>query len=145
MKRFLRRLRGIIGTGLTWALGFAGFNSLVLLFQGRGEILLASIPVSALFGFVLGSGFAGILSLTERNRSLADLSLPRVGLWGAIGGSLVTVAFNLVFGGTVYWGVVLVVAALSAGFSSGSVALAKRADSKLIEGDEQPLPALEGK
>ena len=113
-----------------------------------------SIPIGGFFGFVLGSGFASILSLTERHRKLGDLSLPRVGLWGAIGGFLVTVAFNLVLGGTIYWGAVLTVALFSAGFSSGSVALAKRSDAKLIEGadesglslegEAEPLPALEG-
>jgi len=33
---------------------------------------------------------------------------------------------------------------LGAGFASGSVALARRADSKLIGGDEDPVLSLEG-
>ena len=145
MKQFLRRLRGVIKTGLTWAFGFAAFNSIVSLFQGGGwESFLASIAIGGFFGFVLGSGFASILSLTERHRKLGELSLPRVGLWGAIGGFLFTVAFNLVFGGTIYWEAVLIVALFSAGFSSGSVALAKRADTKLIEGDDDSVESLEG-
>jgi len=145
VKRILRRIRGIIGTGLTWAFGFAAFNSVVSLFQGGGwESFLGAITIGGFFGFVLGSGFAGILSLTERHRTLGELSLPRVGLWGAIGGFLVTVAFNLVFGGTIYWGAVLTIALFSAGFSSGSVALAKRSDAKLIEGADEDLPSLEG-
>jgi hypothetical protein len=155
MKGFLRRLRGIIGTGLTWAVGFAAFNSIVALFQGGGwESFLGATIIGGFFGLVLGSGFASILSLTERHRTLRELSLPRVGLWGAIGGFLFTVAFNLAFGGTIYWGAVLTVALFSAGFSSGSVALAKRSDAKVIEGDDEsalslegdgePLPSLEG-
>jgi hypothetical protein len=102
------------------------------------------MTIGGFFGFVLGSGFASILSLTERNRTLGELSLPRVGLWGAIGGLLVTVAFNLVFGGTIYWGAVLTIAIFSAGFSSGSVALAKRDDATLIEGADEALLSLEG-
>ena len=145
MKGFLRRIRGIIGTGLTWAFGFAAFNSIVALFQGGGwGSFLGASTIGGFFGFVLGSGFAGILSLTERHRTLGELSLPRVGLWGAIGGFLFTVAFNLVFGGTIYWGAVLTVALVSAGFSSGSVALAKRSDTRLIEGAAETLPNLDG-
>jgi hypothetical protein len=51
------------------------------------------------------------------------------------------VAFNLVFGGTVYWEVVAIVGALSAGFSTGSVALAKRGERELIGGPDA-RPAL---
>ena len=61
-----------------------------------------------------------------------------------MGGSLVTVAFNLVTVGFVDWPAVLTITLLSAGVSSGSVALAKRADKKLIEEGDEPLPALEG-
>jgi hypothetical protein len=144
MKGFLRRLRGVIGTGIIWAFGFAAFNSIVALFQGGGWApFWGAISIGGFFGFVLGSGFASILSLTEGHRTLGELSLPRVGFWGAVGGFLFTVAFNLVFGGTIYWGAVLTVALFSAGFSSGSVALAKRSDAKLIEGADEALPSLE--
>jgi hypothetical protein len=145
VKGLFRRIRGIIGTGLTWAFGFAAFNSIVALFQGGGWApFLGAMTIGGFFGFVLGSGFASILSLTEGHRTLEELSLPRVGFWGAIGGFLFTVAFNLLFGGTIYWGAVLTVALFSAGFSSGSVALAKRADAKLIEGAQEATPSLEG-
>jgi peptidoglycan/LPS O-acetylase OafA/YrhL len=144
MKAFLRRLRGVVKTGLMWAVGSVAFFSGFLALVGRSDGILISIPYFASFGFIVGGVFAGILSMTERHRRLEDLSLRRVALWGAIGGLLVTVAFNLVNAGTVYWQALLTISLLSAGLSSGTVALAKRADRKLIEGDDEPLPALEG-
>jgi len=148
MKGFLRRLRGIIGMGLLWAVGSVAFFLGLAALQGGGwggwVGILYLIPMSAGFGFIAGCAFAGILSMTERHRRLEDLSLRRVALWGAIGGCLVTGAFNLVSSGTVFWESLLMMSLLTAGLSSGSVALAKRADRKLIEGDDEPLPALEG-
>ena len=83
--------------------------------------------------------------MIERHRKSEDLSLRRIALWGVIAGFLVTGAFNLVYSGTVYWNSsMLFIALLSAGVSSGSVALAKRADKKLIEGDDDSVLSLEG-
>ena len=150
MKGFLKRLRGIIGTGLTWAVGCVAIMAGVTAFGGWLQIPMAQwgvffsqIPIYATFGFIMGSGFAGILSLIERHKRLADLSLPRVALWGGFGGLVLLGGVSLVYGlpNLVSW---LVITFLSAGFASGTVALAKRADRKLIEGDDEPLPALEG-
>ena len=151
MKGLLRRLRGIIGTGLTWAAGCVAIMGGVTAVGGWLQIPMAQwgvffsqIPIYATFGFIMGSGFAGILSLIERHKRLADLSLPRVALWGGFGGIVLLGGVSLVYGlpNLVSW---LVITFLSAGFASGSVALAKRADRKLIEGEDKPLTALEGK
>ena len=93
MKAFLKRLRGIIGTGLTWALGWAG------LFGVAGAIFGAySIPrlafIGGFMGLIVGGAFAVILSITERRHSLEDLSLWRTALWGGLGGFLVAVVFS---------------------------------------------------
>jgi len=143
MRQLLKRLRGIVGTGLTWAVGCVALMAGITAFGGWWDEFFNEIPIYATFGFIMGSAFAGILSLTERHRRLGDLSLRRVALWGALGGLVFLGGFSLLYGppNLVSW---LVMTSLSAGLASGSVALAKRADSKLIEGDDVQLPALEG-
>ena len=141
MKQFLRRLRGIIGSGLTWAVGWVALGMGYSLFHGAS--ILSAIPGNASVGFIFGSVFAVILSVAERHRRLEDLSIPRMGLWGALTALLIVGALQLGFQGTLHWD--LLSAALFTGtFSAGHVALAKRADTKLFEGDDEPLPALEG-
>jgi len=109
--------------------------------MARWSVFFSQIPIYAAFGFVMGGAFAGILSLTERHRRLKDLSLRRVALWGALGGLGFLGGFSL-FSHTpnlVSW---VVMTGVASGLATGSVALAKRADRKLLEGDDD-LPALE--
>ena len=149
MKQFLRRLRGIIGTGLTWAVGWAGtVVGVYLLFGGSLQFIGMAAFIGSTWGFIAGVGFAVILSIVERRHILADLSLWRVALWGGIGGTLLFLVTVLILslvgspqGGVLIWVVMNIL--VGAGFASGSVALAKRSDTKLIEGGE-PLAALEG-
>jgi hypothetical protein len=121
---------------------------------GFGFPDLAGAAISGIvFGFVAGSSFAVILSLTERRRRLDQLSLKRVALWGGIGGAALSLFFAPYFLGagfplglliTTYFVPLGITGLLGAGFASGSVALARRAGPKLIEGDHEGLPALEG-
>ena len=141
MKAFLKRLRGIIGTGLTWALGWAG------LFGVAGAIFGAySIPrlafIGGFMGLIVGGSFAVILSITERRHSLEDLSLWRTALWGGLGGFLVAVVFS--GSGGLIWSLVTTMALLGTVSSAGTVAVAKRANRKLIEGEEDSVLSLEG-
>jgi len=151
MKGLLRRLRGIIGTGLTWAVGWAGIFSVLGVIFGAG-----SVPgVAVVFGFtglVAGSAFAVILSIAERRHRLEDLSLWRTALWGGLGGILVAAAFS---GSWVnFWSFAATMAVSAAASSAGTVAVAKRAERKLIqeeddsglglEGEGEPPPALGG-
>jgi hypothetical protein len=149
MKGFLRRLRGIIGTGLTWAVGWPIVNVAFCLLIGLPPRFLGPAVLTGLSsGFLAGSVFAVILSVVERRRTLEGLSLKRTALWGGIGGIFLRLAFlplmnplGLPLSSIL---VPLVMDGLTgAGFASGSVALARRANTKLIQGDE-PLPALEG-
>jgi len=139
MRGFLRRLRGIIGTGLTWAVGY--FVLGVIYSVTTGGSILSAIPGNTSVGFIFGSTFAVILSVAERHRKLEDLSLLRVALWGALVPLIIVGAMQLGFQGHLHWD--LLRGALVTGcFSSGSVALAKRSDTKLLE--DEALPALEG-
>ena len=148
MKRFLQFIRGVIGTGLTWAFGWAGLFGLVLLIMAGFDLLEGwdfGYTLRALFGvgtagFIAGGAFGVLLSILERRTKLEDLSLWRIAMWGGIGG----LAFAAVLGPQ-YLGEVIALWLLGVGSASGSVALARRGgEPRLIEGDEEPLPALEG-
>lgn len=154
MKGFLRRLRGIVGTGLTWAIGWAGSTTVFSVILGTPLSRLAGVAATgAIFGFIAGGTYAVILSIAERRHSLADLSLRRVALWGGIGGVALVLGFAPEFLGSgmslqemvnSYFIPLVLNGLLGAGFASGSVALARRSDTKLIEGEEDPLLNLEG-
>jgi hypothetical protein len=51
----------------------------------------------ALVGGINGGLFALVLSFAERNRALAELTLLRMAIWGAVGTMLLPVALLLVF------------------------------------------------
>jgi hypothetical protein len=146
MKGFLRRLRGIIGTGLTWAVGWSGLYGAFLLVMRAfgveaqwdlGLVLRVVFNVGTL-GFIAGSSFGLVLSLQERHKKLEDLSFKRIALWGGLAG-LGIVAWL----GAAYLSPVVIFTALGIGSATGTVALAKRADRKLTEGDEETMLALE--
>ena len=152
MKGFLRRLRGIIGTGLTWAVGWAGlWGAFLLVLRAFGaEVEWGLIPTLqslyhvGTFGFFAGSAFGVILSVLERHKSLEEITFKRIALWGGFGG-LALLALLSALSGTVItnWPPVISFTVLGVGSATGTVALAKRADRNLIEGDKD-LPALEG-
>ena len=161
MKNFFRRIRGIIGMGLTWAVGWAVlWGAPVLIAAGFGAfegLTPRMFLVGALFvagcGFISGGAFGMILSAFERKKKLGDLSLKRIALMGGLVGVLGGSALVAIFGITL-WIPIVILTVTGVGFASGTVALAKRSDTKLIEGEEEsvvslegedePLPALEG-
>jgi len=143
MKGFLRRLRGGIKTGLTWAVGFLAFFGLTRMLVGDWSVLSTSkIASLAIVGIITGSVFSGILILLGGRRSLLELSLKRVALWGGVGGLVVLGAFSLL-SGTIAWDIWVGAVLTTAGLFSGSVALAQQSERKLLEGDDD-LPALAG-
>ena len=127
MRKWLRRIRGAIGMGFTWAAAWfaAGFvPRWVLGFN-------ADLPFPLLFGvlgFIAGVTFSGLLVLTEGRRSFDQMSLPRFAGWGAMGGLLLGALF--VRGASLGWGEVLAIpttfALACAVCASGSLALARR-------------------
>jgi hypothetical protein len=111
----------------------------------EGAFIPGLAMTGAYLGLIGGGAFAVILSIAERRHKLEDLSLWRMALWGGLGGALVAGATNLIGGsGGLIWDFVAFVAVIGAGASAGTVAIAKRADRKLIEGDDEAPPALEG-
>ena len=159
MKKWLRRIRGAVGLGLTWAVGWALFGVLIgvtsVLLPGLPwwdlffEVFDAPLPALAIPGFVGGALFSTVLGIAGRRRRFDELSLPRFGAWGAVGGlllSLVPVAMTAVglasaAPGVDVWLITAAIsgpmALLSAVSATGSLALARMAeDRELLEASE---------
>ena len=148
MKKWLRRIRGAIGMGLTWAAAWFGAGMIMLL----GLLLVtgstgADVPYPlgfGAFGFVAGVTFSGVLGLVEGRRRFDQMSLPRFAGWGAAGGFLLSAIFVLVvalaedpafLSNLVVLGPIFAVA--GAGSAAGSLALARSAeDRELLEASE---------
>ena len=99
MNQWLRRIRGAIGMGLTWAAGWAltgmliGVASVLLPFLPWHyffEVFDAPLPAMAVPGFFAGMFFSTVLGTAGRGRRFRELSLPRFAAWGAVGGLLLT-------------------------------------------------------
>ena len=83
MKQWLRRIRGAIGIGLTWAAVWFGAGILLARVPG----FYSDLPFALLFaplGFVTGVIFSGTLVAVERRRRLDRGSLSRFAGWGAV-------------------------------------------------------------
>ena len=73
MKKWLRRIRGALGTGLTWAAAWSGVAFILSLvgFFGTLGLVRVYVIVAALWavvGFVGGAIFSVILGIAERRR-----------------------------------------------------------------------------
>jgi len=127
MRRWLRRIRGAIGMGFTWAaVWFAAGLLPRWVFGINADV---SFPlVFGVLGFIAGFTFSGLLVLTEGRRSFEQMSLPRFAGWGAMGGLLLSALFAKA--ASLGWGDVLAIAptfALACAVcASGSLALARR-------------------
>jgi hypothetical protein len=128
---------------MAWVGLGAGIGALTGLDLGY---LLRMAMGNSIGGFLAGASFAVILSVAERNRSLEDLSLRRVALWGAGGGLLISL-IPLVAGIPLAYllGPLVINAGIGAGMATGSVTLARRAeDRRLVSGLDGSLLSLEG-
>jgi len=96
MNKWLKRIRGVLGTGLTWAAGWSvvgAINGVVTaVFSGGGPGLLSGLLFTvgwfAGVGFVGGAVFSVVLGIAEGRRRFDQMSLPRFAGWGALGGLL---------------------------------------------------------
>jgi len=128
MGKWLRRIRGAIGMGLTWAAALFAVGSVPRWVFGVSTDV--PIPlVSGVFGFIAGVTFSALLVLAEGRRSFDQMSIRRFAGWGAISGLLLSVLWaNAV---SLPWGEMLAIAPVfalaSAVCASGSLALARRA------------------
>lgn len=149
MRDVLRRIRGLLGVGVTWgslwALIGAGIGAVVGVLSP--ELWAAGNPVldwavgMGLYGLVSGVGFGKLLSFTERGKALHDLSLKRVAVWGVLGSAAVPLVFGALGAfpaSTTALDVLqamLVTSVLGGTFASGAVVVARRA--ALAAGEER--------
>ena len=161
MKKWLRRIRGALGMGLTWAVGWAlvglliGVSSLLLPWlpwDSFFELFDAPLPALAVPGFFGGVLFSAVLGIAGRRRRFDELSLPRFAAWGAVGGLLLSlvpatmVAVGLATlrsseGGL--WQITAMISGplilLSTVSASGSLLLARRAEHRELLGAGEGL------
>ena len=128
MSQWLRRVRGAIGMGFTWAAAWFAAGMVPRWMFG----FHTDVPFPLVFGvlgFIAGVAFSALLVLAEGRRSFEQMSLPRFAAWGAIGGFLLSALFARA--ASLGWGDVLAIvptfALASAICASGSLALARRA------------------
>ena len=158
MQKWLRRIRGALGIGLTWAAVWGGAGALVMLgfLLRTGSRPDAPFPIMfAAGGFVAGLIFSGVLGVVEGRRRFEQMSLPRFAAWGAIGGFVLSAGFvtavSLAGEPAFLWNLVTVgplFAVAAAGSAAGSLALARRTRHReLLEGTDDVTSArlLEGR
>lgn len=141
MKRWLRRIRGALGLGMTWALAWFAAGMVLLLIVGPDA---ADVPFPlgfGMFGFIAGATFSGVLGLVEGRRTFDQMSLHRFAGWGAAGGLLMSAVFVLLAGLGAPMILVLgpVFGLASAASAAGSLALARKAEGGelLAAGDDR--------
>jgi hypothetical protein len=133
MKKWLRRIRGAVGMGLTWALVWAPVAVLIgIAIDPDGSMDEMWPAIGAFPGFLGGVVFSVVLAIAARRRRLDELSLPRVAAWGACAGLLVGTFPFLVGDPTTkipLWQLAVIVigsiTVLSAASAAGSLALAR--------------------
>lgn len=133
MKKLLRRIRGAIGMGITWAIAWGLVGGVMELIDREGALVDIWPIVLALPGFVGGVIFSLVFAIAEGRRRFEELSLPRFGALGAAVGVLLgalAVAAGAADGAPLLMRgalVVLPVTLLAAGSASATLALARRA------------------
>jgi len=141
MKTWLRRIRGAVGMGLTWAVGWAltgvligGLWSLGVPMEWFVEVFDAPLPALAVPGFFCGAAFSTVLGIAGRRRRFDELSLPRFTAWGAVGGLLLSLiplsAVGEGLGGATVAVAVGTLTLLSAGSAAGALMMARIAEDR---------------
>jgi hypothetical protein len=154
MKKWLQRIRGAVGIGLTWAAGWVPVGAITGWVTGMflgfplGQIAANYAVMFGVLGFIGGTIFSSVLSLAEGRRSFDQLSLPRFVAWGGLGGlllgGLAATAGLLGAGLTVLGGVMMGASMLlGAGSAAGTLAIARAANRPALPKGEG-APGLSG-
>ncbi len=138
MRKWLRRLRGAFGMGLTWAIGWGSIGFLLELITGlvpgwNGAIVDIWPMALGVPGFLGGAFFSVALGIAGRRRGFDELSLPGFAGLGALGGLVLTGLLGAL-GGFGSWLVIVggVVTVLCSGSAAGSLALARRVGERAL-------------
>ncbi len=119
----------MVGVGLTWAVAYAAvFLTLGVVISiidpdsiDPGESVSLVTLIGATVGFVSGCISGLVLAAAERNKTLADLSIVRMALWGALSAAVwpfITPVDNMM---------VVILAPMGAACAAGTLAIARRA------------------
>ncbi len=135
MTTWPRRIRGAVGMGITWGLGWLGAGLVLLAVVGLDA---ADVPFPLFFGalgFLGGVTFSGLLAVVERRRRFDQMSIPRFAGWGAVGGLVFSVLFLVVLAlagePALQFAMLSVVFALAgAGSAAGSLVLARSGEDR---------------
>ncbi len=145
MPHWLRVIRGMIGTGLTFAAGVGVVASVLGLvglllgeLTGHDLRIVAKLSVVA---FLVGVAFSGVLAITARGRPFERLSLRYVTALGA-GGGLLYFLFIALMNGARVWSVanaignMVILTLLGGGSAAATLILARRAGHTLKSGGD---------
>jgi hypothetical protein len=137
MRTWLGRIRRAVLMAVTWALVWAPLGVLIgMIVDPDGSMDEPWVAVGAYPGFLCGLVFSAVLGITDSRHRFDELSLSRVGAWGALSGLLVIVLPFTGFLGTPNtehlfwrWRVIIIVSVtlLSSISAVGSVLLARMA------------------
>jgi hypothetical protein len=132
-----KRLRAILGLGLIWGLGWGLGGGFVMeaFVDPHGRIADMWPQGLAMSGFFGGVIFSLMLWATEGRRRFDELSLTRVGLWGAIAGLLLVLSGGLIgMSASVMLTLVGPIVTLSAASAAASLAVARFATKRQLSG-----------
>ena len=155
MKKWLERIRGVLGTALTWAAAWGGVGTILwgipYVVGGSPFGVVAGLFTFAVtfgaMGLIGGAAFSTVLGIAEGRRRFEEMSLSRFAGWGALGGALMSVLMFAAGSGVSLAQVPMigVLALMGAGSAAGSLALARRSeDRELLEAGEEALGLTEG-
>jgi hypothetical protein len=140
MNKLFWKLLGVVGIGMSWSIVWGAFFATLVLIIGvfrpedidLGEGPIEVSRIGLIVGFVSGAIFGTILSFAENRKSLLDLSLIRMAIWGMLAAAawplLTYVDDSMVF----------ILCPLGAVCAAASVAIARRAEWHDLE-RPQPL------
>ena len=158
---WIRRLRGAVGMGITWAFCWGvcgvgiGVLSVLLPFlpwEIFFRVFDAPLPALAVPGFFGGVAFSIVLGVLGRDRKFHELSMAKFALWGAAGGLLLClIPLSILIGepgGVTRLLPLLAVisgpfALLGAASASGTLLVARTAEGGALPSEED-RPTLEG-
>jgi hypothetical protein len=129
VQKWLKKIRGAIGIGLTWAVAWFGAGMVLLLIVGPDA---ADVPFPlgfGLLGFLAGATFSGILGVLGRKRTFEQMSIPSFAGWGALGGLLFSGLFVLAANlGSAFLFLGPIFAVAGAVSAAGTLAIARKAE-----------------
>ena len=143
MKKWLRRVRAAVTMGLMWAVPWAIVAVVIGMVVDPDESMDEMWPlIGAYPGFLGGVLFSIVLSIAERRRNLSELSVRRFGAWGAAAGLVIGVVPFMLGTPSPEVDVARLAAVvigsftlMSAASAAGSLALARRGETRELLGD----------